>query len=114
VDVRKLARMHALVARLLAELRDVTLDPASLVRLEALVQQTLVDIGSAVPADLLDELGRIFHRAARGRPTGDELRVVDAQMLGWLRGLASAPAVDDATMKAPEGRDAADAKVGYL
>lgn len=95
VDVAKLGRMHGLVRNLLAELRQIELDAASIERLESLTQETLVEIGSAVPDDLLAELGRVLGGASIDAPTADELRVVEAQLLGWLRGMARASRFED-------------------
>jgi hypothetical protein len=106
VDVAKLARMHGLVLNLLAELRHVELDPASAERLESLTQQTLVEIGSAVPDDLLAELGRVMGGASTDGPTPDELRVVEAQLLGWLRGMVRASRFEDLQAIVHATRDA--------
>jgi hypothetical protein len=95
VDVAKLGRMHGLVLNLLAELRQIELDAASVDRLESLTQQTLVEIGSAVPDELLAELGRFMGGASVDGPTADELRVVEAQLLGWLRGMVRASRFED-------------------
>ena len=52
----------------------------------ALTFDTLVEVGSAVPDALLDELGRLVQPADAARATDAELRVLWAQMLGWISG----------------------------
>jgi hypothetical protein len=96
LNVIKLVRMQALVARVLVESRSGDLDAGALDRLQGLTQQTLVEIGSAVPAELLRELAAVVGGPSTTPPTADELRIVEAQLLGWLHGIAASESYEDA------------------
>ena len=95
VDAPKLGRMHHMVLRLVEELRSGGLDDASCERLQRLTYQTLVEIGSAVPDDLLRELGRVVAPVVCDHPTPSELRLLSAQLIGWLAGIAAAETFED-------------------
>jgi hypothetical protein len=95
VDVAKLGRMHGMIERILDELRTTALDAATVERLELLTRDTIVEIGSAVPDELLRELSRVIGSATGAVPTADELRIIEAQLLGWLRGMAGAERLED-------------------
>ena len=86
VNAFKLARIHAMSEKLIDELHQGGLDDQSLARLEQVTGQTLVEMGSAVPDNLLEELAHLFG-PSMGQPSEAELRVVWAAMLGWLHGL---------------------------
>jgi hypothetical protein len=88
VDVVKLGRMHALVARLLDELHDCPLDAPARRRLQRLGHSLLVEVGSALNDALLEELGRLAVLSDLDEPSAAELRVIDAQLLGWLNGVS--------------------------
>ena len=89
-DVAKLGRMYRMIERILVEIRAMDLDRASVHRLETLAQETLIEIGSAGPDGLLNELSRFVTGVGTSDPTADELRVIESQLLGWLRGMAHA------------------------
>lgn len=87
-DGPKLGRMHALASRLLEELHHGDLDTPSRQRLKQLSFALLVEVGSALDDRLLDELGRLAVLPPCDDPSDEELRVLDAQLVGWLNGLA--------------------------
>lgn len=95
LDGAKLARIHRMFERLLAEMRALELDAASIERLQELTQQALVTIGSAVPDELLLELHRVVGGPSTLPPTADELRVIEAQLLGWLHGIVRGERLED-------------------
>ena len=93
-NARRLGRMHSLTGRLLPELRSVDLDEASMDRAARITHAAVVHTGSAVPAPLLAELARLVGGARSAPPSVDELRVIDAMLLGWIQGIADGESID--------------------
>ena len=91
----KLARVHGMASVLIDELHHGELDQPSRARLERLTFDSLVEMGSAVPDDLLGELHRLMPPGGQELASQDELRVVWAQILGWVKGLAAGERFDD-------------------
>ena len=87
-NARKLARVHGMAGALIDELHRGELDGPSRSRLERLTHDSLVEVGSAVPDDLLEELHRLVPPADGPTVSQAELRVLWAQMLGWINGVA--------------------------
>lgn len=84
----KIMRMAAMLRQLLAEIRADTLDEMSRNRLGEIYQTSLEELGDAVSADLREELDRLTLALDENKaPSQDELRVVKAQLVGWLEGL---------------------------
>lgn len=94
VNALKLARLHDMAGALVDELHHVELDAPSRARLERLAYDSLVEVGSALPPSLLDELQRLVPPSERPRASDAELRVLWAQVLGWINGVALADRVD--------------------
>lgn len=117
-DVATLHRMYVMVRSMLDEVRAVdpdSADDASRARVATLLQVAIIRIGAAVPEELLAELGRLVRPARSDDPTVHELRVVDALIVGWLRGLGwfvPAPGTHGGS-PAPQTDDRR-AEVGYL
>jgi len=84
----KIMRMGAMLRQLLAEIRADSLDELSRNRLKEIYEASLTELGEAVSGDLREELGRLTLPLDDDQaPTQDELRVVKAQLVGWLEGL---------------------------
>ncbi|MDP9022432.1 MAG: bacterial proteasome activator family protein [Actinomycetota bacterium] len=85
----KLIRIATMIQRLLVELRDVELDEASRRRVVDIYNRSLEGLRDVLSDDLRDELSHmVIHRlAAEDPPTPSELRVIHAQLVGWLDGL---------------------------
>lgn len=84
----KVMRIGSMIKQLLDEVRAAPLDEASRDRLAAIYETSVKELSSSLSPDLQDEL----HRLAppfRGdsTPTEAELRVAQAQLVGWLEGL---------------------------
>ena len=84
----KVMRIGSMVKQLLDEVRQAPLDEASRGRLAAIHAQSIKELASALSPDLSAEL------EALARPFGDdatpsdaELRIAQAQLVGWLEGL---------------------------
>ena len=84
----KVMRVGTMMKQLLDEVRTATLDEASRDRLKEIYETSVTELGSALSADLREELGRLalpFDDDVA--PSTDELRIAQAQLVGWLEGL---------------------------
>jgi hypothetical protein len=84
----KVMRIGSMIRQLLEEVRQAPLDDASRARLREIYDTSLVELQEGLSADLSAELSRMappFHPEAV--PTDAELRVAQAQLVGWLEGL---------------------------
>lgn len=84
----KVMRVGAMLRQLLEELREATLDEGSRDRLRDIYETSLDELGSALSPDLREELHRITLPFSDDEiPSESELRVAEAQLVGWLEGL---------------------------
>jgi hypothetical protein len=85
----KLVRIATMVQRMLNEVRDVDLDKPSRKRLTDIYNRTVEELSDVLPGDLREELSAMVLHAVRAEepPSQAELRVVHAQLVGWLEGL---------------------------
>jgi hypothetical protein len=84
----KVMRVGSMIKQLLEEVRTTTLDEPSRVRLREIYDTSIRELGSALSPDLREELERLaFPFVGDGTPTEIELRLAQAQLVGWLEGL---------------------------
>jgi hypothetical protein len=85
----KLMRIGSMIKQLLEEVRSADLDEAARVRLREIYETSLRELGSALSADLREELDRVaIPFGDNGEiPSEAELRIAQAQLVGWLEGL---------------------------
>lgn len=84
----KVMRVGSMIKQLLDEVRSTALDEPSRLRLREIYDRSIAELGSALSADLREELARLaFPFQQDGTPTEIELRVAQAQLVGWLEGL---------------------------
>lgn len=84
----KVMRVGSMIKQLLDEVRSTTLDEPSRQRLREIYDRSITELGSALSPDLREELQRLaFPFQQDGTPTEIELRVAQAQLVGWLEGL---------------------------
>jgi hypothetical protein len=84
----KVLRIGSMIKQLLEEVRGTELDEASRERLREIYETSIEELGSSLSPDLRDELHRLAHPfEAAAAPSGAELRVAKAQLVGWLEGL---------------------------
>ena len=84
----KVMRVGSMLRQLLNELREVTLDEGSRDRMREIYDTSVKELGSALSPDLSDELNRItLPFGDEEIPSEAELRVAQAQLVGWLEGL---------------------------
>jgi hypothetical protein len=85
VDLPQLLRLAGMTKALLTEVADLTLDDAARARLAGIQQRALAAIAHVFPDDMAHELADLSAPASAA-PTDGELRVVQAQLVGWLNG----------------------------
>jgi hypothetical protein len=86
----KVMRVGTMMKSLLDEVRSATLDEASRDRLRDIYETSVDELGSALSPDLRAELGRLampFADDPDEPPTTAEIRIAQAQLVGWLEGL---------------------------
>ncbi len=83
----KVMRLGAMVKSLLDEARGASLDEAGRHRLADIYATTLTELSGSLSKDLADELGRFAPPFSAEVPTESELRIAQAQIVGWLEGL---------------------------
>jgi hypothetical protein len=83
----KVMRIGSMVKSLLDEARAAPLDEAGRTRLREIYDESISELSSALSKDLADELARMAAPFGEGVPSESELRVAQAQLVGWLEGL---------------------------
>lgn len=83
----KVMRIGAMVRQLLDEVRSAPLDEASRSRLREIYETSVKELRDVLSPELRDELERLSLRFDEDAPSGAELRVAHAQLVGWLEGL---------------------------
>jgi len=83
----KVMRIGSMVKQLLDEVRAASLDEAGRTRLREIYELSIRELASALSEDLRDELDRMAIPFGEGVPTESELRIAQAQLVGWLEGL---------------------------
>lgn len=83
----KLIRIASMTRAMLEEVREAPLDDAGRVRLRAIYDRSLAELKDVLSDDLVEELDAVFIPIDDGTPSEAELRVAQAQLVGWLEGL---------------------------
>jgi hypothetical protein len=84
----KVMRIGTMIKQLLEEVRAAPLDEASRVRLKAIHQTSIRELEQGLAPELRDELERLtLPFSEEGAPSESELRIAQAQLVGWLEGL---------------------------
>jgi hypothetical protein len=85
----KVMRIGSMIRQLLEEVRAAPLDEASRARLAQIHQRSIKELEDGLAPELIDELERISlpFTDTEGTPSEAELRVAQAQLVGWLEGL---------------------------
>jgi len=82
----KLLRIASMVRELLDETRQASLDEPGRKRLAEIYGRSLGELGETISDDLRKELEELAP-PLEGVPTESEIRVAQAQLVGWLEGL---------------------------
>ncbi len=84
----KVMRIGSMIKQLLEEVRTAPLDEAGRVRLAAIHQRSIKELEQGLAPELIDELERItLPFTTEEAPSDAELRIAQAQLVGWLEGL---------------------------
>lgn len=84
----KVMRIGSMIKQLLDEVRQSPLDDASRSRLAEIYETSVKELAAGLSEDLREELARLTMPFDRETPPSDaELRVAQAQLVGWLEGL---------------------------
>jgi len=84
----KVMRIGSMVKQLLEEVRSAPLDEASRERLAEIYERSIVELAEAMSPDLQQELRMLALPFRDGAvPSEAELRIAQAQLVGWLEGL---------------------------
>jgi hypothetical protein len=84
----KVMRIGAMVRQLLEEVRHAPLDEAGRDRMREIYDISVRELSDSLSPDLAEELNRVARPFAGDEtPSEAELRVAQAQLVGWLEGL---------------------------
>jgi Protein of unknown function (DUF2587) len=84
----KVMRIGSMIKQLLEEVRQAPLDDASRTRLREIYDTSVRELAEGLSPDLRDELSRMTSPFGPDEvPTDAQLRVAQAQLVGWLEGL---------------------------
>ena len=84
----KVMRIGSMIKQLLEEVRQTELDEPSRERLREIYETSITELAESLSPDLQDELSRLaLPFDADTAPSGPELRIAKAQLVGWLEGL---------------------------
>jgi hypothetical protein len=84
----KVMRLGSMIKQLLEEVRSAPLDEASRARLAQIHRSTVAELEHGLAPELVEELERLSLPFIEGQvPSESELRIVQAQLVGWLEGL---------------------------
>ncbi|MFD1147636.1 bacterial proteasome activator family protein [Saccharothrix hoggarensis] len=84
----KVMRIGTMIKQLLEEVRAAPLDEASRNRLKEIHKRSIDELEDGLAPELRDELERLsLPFTEEGTPSDAELRIAQAQLVGWLEGL---------------------------
>ncbi|MBW8481740.1 bacterial proteasome activator family protein [Actinomadura parmotrematis] len=84
----KVMRIGGMIRQLLDEVKAAPLDEASRARLREIHQSSIKELEDGLAPELVEELERLSLPFAEGQvPSESELRIAQAQLVGWLEGL---------------------------
>lgn len=82
----KLLRIASMVRELLDETRQASLDEPGRIRLRQIYERALGELAEVLSPDLKEELSSLAPPMS-GIPSDAEMRIAQAQLVGWLEGL---------------------------
>jgi hypothetical protein len=83
----KLIRIASMVRTLLDEVRSAPLDEAGRQRMRTIHERSVHELESVLSEDLQQELADVVLPFSSDSPSESELRIAQAQLVGWLEGL---------------------------
>ena len=83
----KVMRIGSMIRQLLEEVKSAPLDEASRNRLREIHQASIKELAQGLAPELVAELERLSLPFTQATPSDAELRIAQAQLVGWLEGL---------------------------
>src|ERR1700710_818466 len=83
----KVMRIGRMVQQLLEEVKAAPLDEPGRKRLARVLHPSITELKDGLAPELDDELDRLIEPFDEAPPTESELRIAQAQLVGWLEGL---------------------------
>ena len=84
----KVMRIGTMIRTLLEEVKSAPLDEASRQRLKEIHRSSIKELEAGLAPELIEELERLtLPFSDEGTPSDGELRIAQAQLVGWLEGL---------------------------
>jgi hypothetical protein len=83
----KVMRIGSMIKNLLDEVRNAPLDEAGRTRLAEIHRRSIEELKAGLAPELVEELNRIALPFGESAPSDAELRIAQAQLVGWLEGL---------------------------
>ncbi len=83
----KVMRIGSMIKQLLEEVRNAPLDEAGRTRLAEIHRRSIAELEQGLAPELIEELDRIVLPFTDEAPSDAELRIAQAQLVGWLEGL---------------------------
>jgi hypothetical protein len=83
----KVMRIGSMIRQLLDEVKAAPLDERSRARLASIYDSSIKELEDGLAPELVEELERLSLPFADQTPTEAELRIAQAQLVGWLEGL---------------------------
>ncbi len=83
----KVMRIGSMIRQLLEEVKSAPLDEASRARLKEIHQSSIKELEQGLAPELVEELDRLALPFTEQAPSEAELRIAQAQLVGWLEGL---------------------------
>ena len=82
----KVMRIGSMIRQLLEEVKAAPLDEASRVRLRDIHASSIAELEEGLAPELVEELERLSPPFGSETPSDSELRIAQAQLVGWLEG----------------------------
>ncbi len=83
----KVMRIGSMIKNLLDEVRNAPLDEAGRKRLAEIHKRSIDELKGGLAPELIEEIDRIALPFGDAAPSDAELRIAQAQLVGWLEGL---------------------------
>jgi hypothetical protein len=83
----KVMRIGSMIRQLLEEVKSAPLDEAGRTRLAKVLHVSVAELKDGLAPELDEELDRLVEPFEGTTPTESELRIAQAQLVGWLEGL---------------------------
>jgi len=83
----KVMRIGSMIRMLLEEVKSAPVDESGRSRLAGILRTSIGELKEGLAPELGDELDRLIEPFSEATPSESELRIAQAQLVGWLEGL---------------------------